>query len=182
MGTSGTTSIPRCKPQATPPECASVRHCFAFRAMSGLAGHTYVPVDFRYATGSAPPPDNRCGEIRVLHSPGHAAQQLWRMGGDERDGGIDTPGCELGGTDGHRGQCGQPRRKDRERSYRSRFARRSGNLGTAGATPGSVVYGALSSPVTLNAYSTYYILSQESQDGDYWYDLNTSAQTRNDAT
>ena len=55
-------------------------------------------------------------------------------------------------------------------------------MGTAGATPGSIVYGSLPNPVTLNAYATYYILSQETQNGDSWYDLNTSAQTRGDAS
>ena len=55
------------------------------------------------------------------------------------------------------------------------------NITMAGGTPGSFTYGALASGVTLNANTTYYILSQETQFGDYWYDLNTTLQTTADA-
>ncbi|MBV9746513.1 MAG: immunoglobulin domain-containing protein, partial [Acidobacteriia bacterium] len=46
-----------------------------------------------------------------------------------------------------------------------------------GATPGYFVYQALPSPVTLNAYATYYFLTQETQGADQWYDYNTTVQT-----
>jgi hypothetical protein len=36
--------------------------------------------------------------------------------------------------------------------------------------------------VTLSANATYYIVSQETQGSDQWYDLNTSALTTTDAT
>ena len=36
-------------------------------------------------------------------------------------------------------------------------------------------------PVTLNPNATYYILSQETQNGDFWYDFNTTMQTTGDA-
>jgi alpha-tubulin suppressor-like RCC1 family protein len=46
-----------------------------------------------------------------------------------------------------------------------------------GGTPGSFVYANLAAPVTLNANSTYYLVSLEAQSGDAWYDINTSLQT-----
>ncbi|MBV8902183.1 MAG: hypothetical protein JOZ22_00980 [Acidobacteriia bacterium] len=47
----------------------------------------------------------------------------------------------------------------------------------AAATPGSFVYGSLPFPVTLNANTLYYILTQETAGGDQWYDYNTTVQT-----
>src|SRR5207302_8763334 len=44
------------------------------------------------------------------------------------------------------------------------------------------VYGNLSSPITLSANATYYILSQEVSGGDQWYDFNTTVTTTLDAT
>ncbi|HLG95334.1 MAG TPA: immunoglobulin domain-containing protein [Bryobacteraceae bacterium] len=49
-------------------------------------------------------------------------------------------------------------------------------INTAGQPSGAFAYVALSSPVTLNANTGYYILSQEIVGGDQWYDLNTSLQ------
>ncbi len=42
---------------------------------------------------------------------------------------------------------------------------------------GNFVYGSLASPVTLNANSIYYIMTQESYGGDQWYDHDTTIQT-----
>ena len=39
----------------------------------------------------------------------------------------------------------------------------------AGCTPGQFVYGAIN-PVTLPAGASYYLVSQETQGGDRWYD------------
>jgi YVTN family beta-propeller protein len=50
-------------------------------------------------------------------------------------------------------------------------------ISMAGGTPGSFVYASLPSTVTLNANSTYYILSQETSGGDQWYDMNTTITT-----
>jgi len=52
----------------------------------------------------------------------------------------------------------------------------SASVSTAGATTGTFVYTALPSAVTLNANTTYYVLSQETSGGDQWYDYNTFAQ------
>ena len=48
---------------------------------------------------------------------------------------------------------------------------------TAGGTPGTFAYASLASPVTLNANASYYIVSQETQGGDQWYDLDSTVQT-----
>jgi YVTN family beta-propeller protein len=50
-------------------------------------------------------------------------------------------------------------------------------ISMAGGTTGSFVYANLPSTVTLNANTTYYILSQETSGGDQWYDINTTVTT-----
>jgi hypothetical protein len=55
-------------------------------------------------------------------------------------------------------------------------------ISMVGGTPGSFVYGSLASPVTLNANTTYYIVSQEVAGGDQWYNINTTIQTTNVAS
>lgn len=44
---------------------------------------------------------------------------------------------------------------------------------TAGAAPHQFAYGTLSSPITLAASSTYYLVSEELNTGDTWYDYGT---------
>ncbi len=51
------------------------------------------------------------------------------------------------------------------------------SLPTSGGTVGSFAYALLPAPVTLNANTTYYIVSQETNGGDAWYDINTTIQT-----
>jgi len=55
-------------------------------------------------------------------------------------------------------------------------------VNTSGATAGNFLFGTLASPVTLQANSTYYLLSQETQGGDQWYDSDTLVQTTTDAS
>src|SRR5215469_5750722 len=56
------------------------------------------------------------------------------------------------------------------------------SLNTSGGTAGQFVYNAFTNPITLNANTTYYVLSQETAAGDQFYDANTTAQTTTDAT
>src|SRR6202142_1197580 len=56
------------------------------------------------------------------------------------------------------------------------------SVSMAGGTAGAFVYGALGTSVTLNANTTYYVISQETSGGDQWYDWDTTVQTRSDAT
>jgi hypothetical protein len=56
------------------------------------------------------------------------------------------------------------------------------SISMPGGTPGSFVYANLTTPVTLNANTTYYLVSLEAQSGDLWYDVNTSLQTTSVAT
>ena len=53
----------------------------------------------------------------------------------------------------------------------------SATVSMTGGTVGSFVYGGLANAITLNAGTSYYILSQEASGGDQWYDWNTTAQT-----
>jgi Concanavalin A-like lectin/glucanases superfamily/Bacterial Ig domain/Chitobiase/beta-hexosaminidase C-terminal domain/Bacterial Ig-like domain (group 2) len=56
-------------------------------------------------------------------------------------------------------------------------------VNTAAGEPGSFAYASLSSPITLNANTSYYVVTQETQGGDQWYDYNnTIVQTTNVAT
>jgi hypothetical protein len=50
-------------------------------------------------------------------------------------------------------------------------------VNTAGATAGTFVYGTLASPVTLNANTTYRLVSEETAGSDLWYDYDTTLQT-----
>ena len=47
------------------------------------------------------------------------------------------------------------------------------SVNTSGAASGAFTYSKLNSPVTLEANTTYYIISQETTGGDQWYDLNS---------
>ena len=47
----------------------------------------------------------------------------------------------------------------------------------AGGQAGTFAYSQLSSPVTLSPNTAYYLVSQEVQGGDQWYDFNTTIQT-----
>ena len=58
----------------------------------------------------------------------------------------------------------------------------SATVSTAAGSAGSFLYANLTSPVTLNANTTYYIVSQETSGGDQWYDINTTIQTANVAS
>src|SRR5262249_32237160 len=49
----------------------------------------------------------------------------------------------------------------------------STTLNTAGQTAGQFAYASLSSPVTLAANHTYYLVSMEDSGGDAWYDSDT---------
>lgn len=58
----------------------------------------------------------------------------------------------------------------------------SATVNTAGGTPGTFAYATLSTPITLNANTTYYLVSQETSGGDRWFDYyTTTLQTTNAA-
>jgi hypothetical protein len=46
-----------------------------------------------------------------------------------------------------------------------------------GGTAGEFKYATLSTPVILAAGATYYVASQETAGGDFWYDFNTTVTT-----
>ncbi len=49
----------------------------------------------------------------------------------------------------------------------------SKTVSTAGQPAGQFAYAALASPVTLSANTTYYLVSQEVEGGDQWYDYSS---------
>jgi photosystem II stability/assembly factor-like uncharacterized protein len=55
----------------------------------------------------------------------------------------------------------------------------STTVNTAGATPGTFAYAALATPYTLAANTTYYLVSNESNGGDQWYDSNATVTPSN---
>jgi hypothetical protein len=55
-------------------------------------------------------------------------------------------------------------------------------VNTSGAPAGAFLYGTLSSSVTLSAGGTYYIMSNETNCGDWWYDGDTIITTTSAAT
>jgi predicted outer membrane repeat protein len=56
------------------------------------------------------------------------------------------------------------------------------DVSMAGGTPGQFQYATLSSPVTLLAGHTYYLVSQEVAGGDQWYDWDSSVTTTSAAS
>ncbi|WP_375433614.1 PA14 domain-containing protein [uncultured Hymenobacter sp.] len=50
-------------------------------------------------------------------------------------------------------------------------------INMAGGTEGQFAYVALASPVTLAANTAYYLVSEETNGGDYWHDSNTAVTT-----
>jgi len=48
------------------------------------------------------------------------------------------------------------------------------SLNTSGATAGQFAYATLAAPVILEAGATYYLVSQETNGGDTWYDLDNT--------
>ena len=56
------------------------------------------------------------------------------------------------------------------------------SLSMSGGSPGQFKYATLSSPVVLTAGRQYYVVSQETYGGDYWYDSTTTVTTTSVAT
>ncbi len=56
------------------------------------------------------------------------------------------------------------------------------SVNTTAGTSGKFLYGALTSPVTLAAGTTYYLVSRETSGGDTWHDINTAITTGTDGT
>ena len=151
-----------------------------FVSMTGMPGHTYVPLDFRYSIsgggGSLPrmnfelsenlgtPRNNYSGWVGMSVTVGSVPLTINSLGRIFVAGNNGNHALKIvhAGTE----------------------ADLPGALVTvsmAGGTPGMFVYADLASTITLSPNTTYYFLSQETQFGDAWYDLNTSVQTTGDA-
>jgi hypothetical protein len=154
-----------------------------FVTMPNQAGHTYVPVDFRYAVVSSPAPAPSPGSMNFVLSETTGTPRNnyagW-VGMSVTVGSVSLNVSSLGRIV-LAGNTGSHVVKIVDAATGADLPQGAVTVGTAGAAPGSIVYAALPGLVTLNAYATYYILSQETQGGDSWCELNTSAQTRSDA-
>jgi hypothetical protein len=153
-----------------------------FVTMPGLAGHSYVPLDFRYSVSGSPAPSPNAVDFVLSTTSGTPRNNYSGWVGMSLTVGSASMNVSSLGRFVIAGNSGSHVVKIVDGATGADLPGGYVTLGTAGATPGSIVYGSLSNPVTLNAYGTYYILSQEAQNGDSWYDLNTSAQIRSDAS
>jgi hypothetical protein len=151
-----------------------------FVIMPGSAGHSYVPLDFRYTVVGSPAPSVDAVNFVLSSASGTPRNNYSGWVGMSLTVGSASMNVSSLGRIVVAGNSGSHLVKIVDSASGADLPGGSVTVATAGAAPGSVVYGSLSNPVTLNAYSTYYILSQESQNADSWYDLNTSVQTRSD--
>ena len=125
------------------------------------AGNSFIPVTFRYSAASAPfvtghnlisLRNDLSGFYGMEFTTGNSALAVSRLGRWVAPG--NNGSHELRLIDAATG---------------TRIATTS--VDTAGAPAGAILYGDLASLVTLSANSRYYLLSEEAEGGDQWYDL-----------
>jgi hypothetical protein len=146
--------------------------------VAGSAGRMYVPVDFKYTVGSPPPglktyvTSTHLGTLRTNFS-GWAGMAI-TVGSSPIT--VSSLGrmVTAGNNANHVVKLVSVAGGD--------IAGGSATIVTAGAAPGSFAYAALASPVVLNANTTYYLVSQETDGGDAWYHWDTTVQTASVAT
>lgn len=141
----------------------------SYVAINGSAGHTYVPVDFKYA------------------SPISAFVNSFTVGTQRNNyTGWVGMGFTVGGSSLTVSALGRYVSAGDSASHLVKFvdaatgldvAGGSVTVNTAGATAGSFAYGTLSSPVVLNPNAAYFIVSAETTGGDHWYDWDTKVQS-----
>ena len=138
-------------------------------------GQAYVPVDFKYADVSNPPPaaasyvtgtvlgtlrNDYSGFVGVQVVVGANPITITDLGRIVASGNSGTHTVKLvqasDGTDVPGGSV---------------------SIATSGEAAGQFLYGTLSTPVTLAAGATYYVVSQETPGGDTWYNWDTEVTT-----
>lgn len=149
-----------------------------FVLVTGLAGHMYVPVDLQYGLATqAPPPD--IGFVLSSSSGTPRNNYSGWVGMSVTVGGSPLDVSSLGRLV-LAGNTGSHVVKIVNASTGADLPGGAVTVATAGAAAGTTAYSLLPAKVTLSAHTTYYILSQEAQGGDSWYDLNASVQARSD--
>ncbi len=140
-----------------------------YTTVGASAGHLYVPVDFKYTVPPTPYVlsttlgtlrNNYTGWVGMAIAVGNSPVTVSALGRYVASGNSGSHLVKLVNA-----------------STGSDLAGGSVIVNTATGTAGSFAYSALPSAVTLNTNTTYYILSQETQGGDSWYDLDTRVQS-----
>ncbi len=145
--------------------------------LSGAAGHTFGPVDFQYSTGviqtNAPSVtsyvtgqalsslyNNHSGFVGMQIGVGSSPLTVTALGRIFVSGNTGTHLLKLvdaaSGLDVPGGSV---------------------SLAMSGGIAGQIKYAQLSSPVVLAAGAQYYVVSQETYGGDFWYDYLTTVST-----
>ncbi|MBV8730114.1 MAG: immunoglobulin domain-containing protein [Acidobacteriia bacterium] len=138
--------------------------------VAGSAGHMYVPVDFKYtatyviSANLGTLRSDFTGWVGMAVTIGGSPITVSALGRIVVAGNSASHAIKLVNASG------------------SDVAGGSATVITAGATPGNFVYASLANPVVLNANTVYYVVSQEAQGGDTWYDWDTTLQTASAAT
>ena len=138
-----------------------------YTTLAGSAGHMYVPVDFKYTV--APTSyltsatlgtlrNNFTGWVGMSVTIGGSPLTVTALGRIVVSGNSGTHAVKLVTATGADVVGG------------------SANVTPSGVA-GTFSYGTLSAPLTLNANTTYYVVSRETAGGDFWYDYDTTLRT-----
>jgi hypothetical protein len=136
------------------------------------ANRSYVPVDFKYSVATLPPPPPSTAYVTGFGLGTLRNDYSGWVGMRIVVGGNSLPVTQLGRIIAP-GNTGAHTVKLVNASDGSDVPGGAVTIPTSGGTVGQFQYGTLSSPVTLVAGSTYWIVSQELFGGDTWYDYNT---------
>ena len=143
--------------------------------VGGMPGHSYGPVDFQTAStatqtfvSSLKPGtlrNNFTGWVGVSMTTGASALQVTQLGRMYLSGNTGTHTVKIVNA-----------------STGADLPGGSATVNFSSGQPGSLVYATLVAPVTLQANTNYYVVSQETAGGDWWYDWDTTATTTNEAS
>ncbi len=146
----------------------------------GSPNRSYIPVDLSYTlpTATQPPPLSTSGTGFVTGSQFGTARNNYSGWVGAR---IVVSANPLTVT-----QVGRIYAPGNSGAHTVKFVRASDGLDVPGGSTtvvmsggkaGSFQYGDLSAPIVLSAYETYYLISQETNGGDQWYDCDTHVLT-----
>lgn len=140
----------------------------------GNAGNAYVPLDFGYTTTTTVPTDTT---FVTSQTPGPLRNDFTGFVGMR----IDVSTSPISVTEIGRficsGNSGTHTVKFVKASDGVDITGGSVSIATAGATAGEFAYAKLSTPVTLAANTSYYLVTQETASGDQWFDVATTVTT-----
>jgi uncharacterized repeat protein (TIGR01451 family) len=144
----------------------------------GSAGRMFVPVDFKYSSGS-PPPETAYVTGKTL---GTVRNDYTGFVGMKVGVGASPITVTALGRMFVAGNSGTHIIKLVNAANGTDVAGGSVSLTMSGGTAGQFKYANLSSPVVLAAGATYYVASQETAGADFWHSYNTTVTTTSVAT